>query len=87
MLKKINFGDEFYQKLKLLVLPITVQQFMLALVSATDAIMLGAVLGQTGRGVDRGGHSDRTAHQPDLFRYVYHTCSGGAGDADAHFYQ
>ena len=43
MLKKINFGDEFYQKLKLLVLPITVQQFMLALVSATDAIMLGAV--------------------------------------------
>lgn len=43
MLKKINFQDEFYQKLKLLVLPITIQQFMLALVSATDAIMLGAV--------------------------------------------
>lgn len=43
MLNKINFQDEFYQKLKLLVLPITIQQFMLALVSATDAIMLGAV--------------------------------------------
>lgn len=43
MLGKINFKDEFYQKLKLLVLPITIQQFMLALVSATDAIMLGLV--------------------------------------------
>ena len=43
MFAKINFHDEFYQKLKLLVLPITMQQFMLALVSATDAIMLGAV--------------------------------------------
>ena len=42
MFAKINFHDEFYQKLKLLVLPITMQQFMLALVSATDAIMLGA---------------------------------------------
>lgn len=41
MFAKINFHDEFYQKLKLLVLPITMQQFMLALVSATDAIMLG----------------------------------------------
>ena len=39
MFAKINFHDEFYQKLKLLVLPITMQQFMLALVSATDAIM------------------------------------------------
>lgn len=37
------FHDEFYTKLKNLVLPITVQQFMLALVSATDAIMLGLV--------------------------------------------
>lgn len=43
MFKGINFRDEFYKKLKVLVLPITVQQFMLALVSATDAIMLGAV--------------------------------------------
>ncbi|MCM1133958.1 MAG: MATE family efflux transporter [Clostridium sp.] len=43
MLKKINFQDEFYQKLRALVLPITVQHFMLALVSATDAVMLGAV--------------------------------------------
>ena len=43
MFAKINFHDEFYQKLKLLVLPITMQQFMLALVSATDAIMLVAV--------------------------------------------
>lgn len=40
---KINFKDEFYQKLKVLILPITIQQFMLALVSATDAIMLGLV--------------------------------------------
>ena len=39
----INFQDGFYRKLKTLVLPITVQHFMLALVSATDAIMLGAV--------------------------------------------
>ena len=37
----MNFKDEFYQKLKLLVLPIAIQNFMLALVSATDAIMLG----------------------------------------------
>lgn len=29
MFAKINFHDEFYQKLKLLVLPITMQQFML----------------------------------------------------------
>lgn len=43
MLKKLNFRDEFYQKLKVLVLPITIQSFMLALVSATDAVMLGAV--------------------------------------------
>ncbi len=43
MFKKINFQDEFYQKLRVLVLPITVQHFMLALVSATDAVMLGAV--------------------------------------------
>ena len=43
MLKKLDFRDEFYQKLKVLVLPITIQSFMLALVSATDAVMLGAV--------------------------------------------
>ncbi len=43
MSKKLNFRDEFYQKLKVLVLPITIQSFMLALVSATDAVMLGAV--------------------------------------------
>ena len=41
MKTRINFKDEFYQKLKLLVLPIAIQNFMLALVSATDAIMLG----------------------------------------------
>ena len=45
MFAKINFHDEFYQKLKLLVLPITMQQFMLALVSATDAIMLDLPVG------------------------------------------
>lgn len=39
----INFHDEFYTTLKKLVVPITVQNFMLALVSATDAIMLGAL--------------------------------------------
>ncbi len=43
MFKKINFQEEFYQKLRVLVLPITIQNFMLALVSATDAVMLGAV--------------------------------------------
>ena len=42
-IKRINFRDEFYSKLKVLVLPITIQQFMLAFVSATDAIMLGLV--------------------------------------------
>ena len=41
MKTRMNFKDEFYQKLKLLVLPIAIQNFMLALVSATDAIMLG----------------------------------------------
>lgn len=34
---------EFYKKLLSLVLPIAFQQFMLALVSASDAIMLGAI--------------------------------------------
>ncbi len=34
---------EFRQKLLALVLPITIQQFMLALVSASDAVMLGLV--------------------------------------------
>ena len=43
MFKKIDFQEEFYQKLRVLVLPITIQNFMLALVSATDAVMLGAV--------------------------------------------
>ena len=41
MKTRMNFKDELYQKLKLLVLPIAIQNFMLALVSATDAIMLG----------------------------------------------
>lgn len=40
---KINFKDEFYTTLKKLVIPITIQNFMLALVSATDAVMLGAL--------------------------------------------
>ena len=34
---RMNFKDEFYQKLKLLVLPVYDPNFMLALVSATDA--------------------------------------------------
>ena len=38
--------DNFYTMLKSLVIPITVQSFMLALVSATDAAMLG-LLDQT----------------------------------------
>lgn len=41
-LKKGN-GSELYQKLILLVLPIAFQQFMLALVSASDAVMLGGI--------------------------------------------
>lgn len=40
---RINFRDEFYTTLKKLVIPITIQSFMLALVSATDAVMLGAL--------------------------------------------
>lgn len=39
----LNFKDKFYEKLISLVLPITIQSFMLALVSATDAMMLGLV--------------------------------------------
>lgn len=35
--------DPFYKELLALVLPITVQHFMLALVSATDAVMLGLI--------------------------------------------
>ncbi len=42
-MKKINFKDEFYSTLKKLVIPIAIQSFMLALVSATDAVMLGAL--------------------------------------------
>lgn len=38
-----NINDDFYHKLISLVLPITIQSFMLALVSATDAMMLGLV--------------------------------------------
>ena len=38
-----NTNDDFYHKLISLVLPITIQSFMLALVSATDAMMLGLV--------------------------------------------
>lgn len=39
---KGNLHRDFYRKLVGLVLPITFQQFMLALVSASDALMLGA---------------------------------------------
>lgn len=42
-MRKINFKDEFYTTLKKLVIPIAIQNFMLALVSATDAVMLGAL--------------------------------------------
>lgn len=40
---KNNANKEFWQKLFKLVLPIAFQQFMLALVSASDAFMLGAL--------------------------------------------
>ena len=36
-----NMEKEFIKKLLVLILPITFQQFMLALVSASDALMLG----------------------------------------------
>ena len=36
-------GDPFYRQLNALVFPIMIQSFMLALVSATDAVMLGLV--------------------------------------------
>ena len=39
MKTRMNFKDEFYQKLKLLVLPIAIQNFMLALVSATLSLI------------------------------------------------
>lgn len=38
-----RFQDSFYKTLISIVLPITIQQLMMALVSATDAIMLGLV--------------------------------------------
>jgi len=41
--KKGIFQDEFYKKLASLVFPIMIQSFMLSLVSATDALMLGLV--------------------------------------------
>lgn len=40
---KNNMQKEFWQKLFTLVLPMAFQQFMLALVSASDALMLGAL--------------------------------------------
>lgn len=40
---KILQKDPFYKELGALVLPITIQSFMLALVSATDAVMLGLI--------------------------------------------
>lgn len=40
---KVNFKSEFSQKLLRLVIPITLQQIMLALVSITDAVMLGVL--------------------------------------------
>lgn len=39
----LNTKDEFYKKLTSLVFPIAIQTFMLSLVSATDAMMLGLV--------------------------------------------
>ena len=39
----MKFKDDFYNRLFSLVLPMIIQAFMLALVSATDAIMLGLV--------------------------------------------
>lgn len=38
-----NTQDEFIKELKSLVIPIAIQSFMLALVSATDAVMLGLI--------------------------------------------
>lgn len=73
MKTRMNFKDEFYQKLKLLVLPIAIQNFMLALVSATDAIMLGWI--------------DQTSHQPAVLRPVYHPCRFLSRNADAHLYK
>ena len=40
---KIREKDAFTQKLWSIVAPITMQQLMLALISATDAVMLGLV--------------------------------------------
>ena len=41
MRRKLGKKDEFYGKLVGLVFPIAFQQFMLSLVSASDAVMLG----------------------------------------------
>lgn len=41
MLKKLFYDKEFYNKLRLVALPIAVQSLMLSLVAATDAFMLG----------------------------------------------
>lgn len=39
---KIDLNDEFYTKLRKIMVPVAIQNFMLALVSAADAAMLGA---------------------------------------------
>ena len=41
--KKIAFDKEFYKKLWQLIMPISLQSLMLALVAAADAFMLGRV--------------------------------------------
>ena len=43
MKTRMNFKDEFYQKLKLLVLPIAIQNFMLHLVNQTQANMIQCI--------------------------------------------
>ena len=102
MKTRMNFKDEFYQKLKLLVLPIAIQNFMLALVSATDAIMLGWIDQTSLSAVSLAGQvqfvlslfisgiaagAGIMAAQPAVLRPVYHPCRFLSRNTDAHLYK
>ena len=52
----LNKKDSFYSDLMKLVVPIAVQSFMLALVSVTDAVMLGRLDQQSMASVSQAGN-------------------------------
>ena len=56
MASKLQKKDTFYSELMRLVVPIAVQSFMLALVSVTDAVMLGRLDQQSMASVSQAGN-------------------------------